>query len=135
MKVWNAYGSEHSMNLVLIGTFKQEHDADSVSALIEKIVAQAAKDEAFDIARSPPKDQRFSDDMLSLLHANRMYSLSPIDIEQFALDHSVDRNGNQITVRTDEADLSAFIKIFVDAGARVEIYSAHDYPEDKSKSD
>ncbi|HGF4754077.1 TPA: DUF6375 family protein, partial [Escherichia coli] len=23
MKIWNGYGSEHSMNLVLIGKFKQ----------------------------------------------------------------------------------------------------------------
>lgn len=123
------------MNLVLIGTFKQERDADNVNTFIGKIVEQAVKDEAYDILGSSPEDQRFSDDMLSLLRANRTYSLSPTDLEQFALDHSIDRNGNRITVRTEEADLSAFIKIFIEAGARVEIYSAHDYPEDKSKQD
>ncbi len=37
--------------------------------------------------------------------------------------------GNQITIDTDEIDISAFIKIFVDAGAKVEVYSKHFYPE------
>ncbi|WP_251259298.1 DUF6375 family protein [Klebsiella michiganensis] len=33
---------------------------------------------------------------------------------------------------TDEAEVSAFVKLFVEAGAKVEIFSAHDYPSDSS---
>ena len=131
MKIWNGYGSEHSMNLVLIGKFKQARDAENIESLLRKISEQAYEDEAHLISHSPPENQRFSEKMMSLLRAHKMYTLSPADLEQFFLDHSLDRQGECITVTTDEIDVSAFIKIFVDAGARVEVYSAHDYPDDQ----
>ena len=31
MKIWTGYSSEHSMNLVLIGKFKQAKDAEAVA--------------------------------------------------------------------------------------------------------
>lgn len=134
MKIWNGYGSEHSMRLVLIGSFKKIRDAENTKAVIDKIVDQAVKDEAFDLSHSSPEDQRFSSSMTEILQANRIHSLAPHDIDQFASDHSINQHEDQILVRTEEADLSAFIKIFIDAGARVEIYSAHDYPEDDDQS-
>lgn len=132
MKIWTSYGSEHSMNLVLIGTFKQARDAENVESLLLKISDQAVKDEAYSISHSSPEYQRFSDEMMSLLRAHKMYTLSPADLEQFASEHTVDHEAECITIRTDEADVSAFIKVLVGAGARVEVYSAHDYPEEQS---
>jgi hypothetical protein len=133
MKIWSGYGSEHSMNLVLIGKFKQARDAENVKSLLDKIADQASKDEAYSISHSPPENQRFSEEMLSLLRAHKLHTLSPIDLEQFALEHHIDQENDSITVMTDEVDVSAFIKIFLDAGARVEVYSAHDYPEEQSE--
>ena len=45
MKIWNGYGSEHSMNLVLIGRFKRAQDAEKVEKDIEKLSVQASKDD------------------------------------------------------------------------------------------
>ncbi len=132
MKIWTEYGSEHSNKLVLIGKFKQARDAENIEILLEKIRDQAAEDEACVISHSSPSNQRFSDEMLSLLEAHKLYTISPIDLEQFASDHHIDLQGNCITITTDEAEVSAFIKIFVEAGARVEVYSAHDYPESQT---
>lgn len=132
MKIWTEYGSEHSMNLVLIGKFKQARDAENVKGFLEKIRDQAVKDEAYVISYSSPGNQRFSDEMLSLLKNHKLYTISPIDLEQFASDHHIDLKGNRITITTNEAEVSAFIKIFVEAGARVEVYSAHDYPESQT---
>lgn len=37
MKVWNGYGSEHSMNLVMVGQFKTIEDAEKTKELIESL--------------------------------------------------------------------------------------------------
>jgi len=49
-------------------------------------------------------------------------------------DISSELKGNQIVVRTDEPDVSAFLKLMIDKGARVEVYSAHNYPDSGKES-
>lgn len=132
MKIWNGYGSEHSMNLVLIGRFKRAQDAEKVEKDIKKLSDQASKDDCHSISFAEPEDQRFSDDMLSLLRSLNLNSLGPADLGQLVSDHRLAREGDQITVTTDEAEVSAFVKLFIDAGAKVEVFSAHDYPSDSA---
>ena len=55
MKIWTGYSSEHSMNLVLIGKFKQAKDAEAVADVINKLGEQASKDNAYAIAHAPPR--------------------------------------------------------------------------------
>ncbi|HKT26569.1 DUF6375 family protein [Dyella sp.] len=130
MKIWNGYGSEHSMNLVLIGRFKRAQDAEKVEKDIDRLSAQASKDDSHAVSFGDPEDQRFSDDMLSLLRSLNLNTLSPSDLGQLVSDHHLTRKGDQITVTTDEAEVSAFVKLFIEAGAKVEVFSAHDYPSD-----
>lgn len=130
MKIWNGYGSEHSMNLVLIGRFKQARDAEKAEKDIEKLSAQASKDDSQSISFGEPEDQRFSDDMLSLLSSLKIHNLGPAEIGQLVYEHRLTREGDRITVTTEEADVSAFVKLFIEAGAKVEVFSAHDYPSD-----
>lgn len=132
MKIWNGYGSEHSMNLVLIGKFKQEQDAEKVEKDIDRLSTQASKDDSHSIAFANPEDQRFSDEMLSLMRSLNLNTLGPADLEQLVSDHYLRREGDRITVTTDEAEVSAFVKLFIEAGAKVEVFSAHDYPSDSS---
>lgn len=132
MKIWNGYGSEHSMNLVLIGKFKQERDAEKVEKDIKTLSTQAEKDECYSIPFDEPKNQRFSDEMLSLLYSLKLHTLGPTELGQLVSDHHLDREGDRITITTDEAEVSAFVKLFVEAGAKVEIFSAHDYPSDSN---
>ena len=130
MKIWNGYGSEHSMNLVLIGKFKRAQDAEKVEKVIGKLSAQASKDDSHTIAFDGPADQRFSDEMLSLLGKLNLNTLGPADLGQLVSDHRLERKDDRITVTTDEAEVSAFVKLFIEAGAKVEVFSAHDYPSD-----
>ena len=132
MKIWNGYGSEHSMNLVLIGKFKQEQDAEKVEKDIKTLSTQAEKDECYPSSFDKPENQRFSDEMLSLLYSLKLYTLGSTDLGQLVSDHHLDREGDKITITTDEAEVSAFVKLFVEAGAKVEIFSAQDYPSDSS---
>lgn len=132
MKIWNGYGSEHSMNLVLIGRFKRAQDAEKVEKEIDKLSAQALKDDSYSISFAKPEDQRFSDEMLTLLCSLNLSTLGPADLGQLVSEHHLTREGDQITVTTDEAEVSAFVKLFIEAGAKVEVFSAHDYPSDSS---
>lgn len=136
MKIWNGYGSEHSMNLVLIGKFKKIQDAEKAEDSIKKLSTQALKDDSASLLFRPdPKDMRFSKDMLSLLMNLNLGSFSPDELGQFLLDHRIERQGEHITITTDEADISAFVKLFIHAGAKVEVFSAHDYPDDSADAD
>lgn len=130
VKIWNGYGSEHSMNLVLIGRFKRVQDAAKVEQDIDKLTAQALKDDSHFISFGELEDQRFSDDMISLLHNLKLNTLGPSDLGQLVSEHDLKREGDRITVKTDEAEVSAFVKLFIEAGAKVEVFSAHDYPSD-----
>lgn len=133
MKIWNGYGSEHSMNLVLIGRFKRAQDAEKVEKDIYRLSAQASKDDShFLTFEGNPEDQRFSVDMLSLLRALNLNTLGPADLGQLVSEHNLRREGDRITVTTDEAEVSAFVKLFIEAGAKVEVFSAHDYPSDSA---
>lgn len=132
MKIWNGYGSEHSMNLVLIGKFKRAQDAEKVEKDIDRLSAQASKEDSHSIAFRAPEEQRFSDDMLALLSSLNLNTLGPADLDQLVSEHQLRREGNRITVTTDEAEVSAFVKLFIEAGAKVEVFSAHDYPSDSA---
>ena len=135
MKIWTGYSSEHSMNLVLIGKFKQTKDAEAVTDIIKKLGEQASKDDSYAIAHAPPEDRRFSDDMLALIRKFQLYTLAPEELGQFNYEHSVEQDGDTIKISTDEAEVSAFIKLFVENGARVEVYSAHHYPDKTRQAD
>ena len=37
MKIWNSYGSEHSGNLVMIGTFKDAGEEERAKEIIDEI--------------------------------------------------------------------------------------------------
>lgn len=130
MKIWNGYGSEHSMNLVLIGRFKRVQDAEKVEKDIKRLSDQASKDDSYSLAFAGPEAQRFSEEMLSLMRSLKLNTLGPTDLSQLLSEHQLEREGDQITVTTDEAEVSAFLKLFIEAGAKVEVFSAHDYPSD-----
>jgi len=135
MKIWTGYGSEHSMNLVLIGKFKRAKDAEDVADVLKKLSEQATKDDAYAIAHAAPEDQRFSDAMMALVRQHKLYTLAPADLDQFTSEHSIDQEGATIKISTDEAEVSGFIKLFVESGARVEVYSAHHHPDESAKAD
>jgi hypothetical protein len=71
----------------------------------------------------------FTDTMFDLLHRANFYSISPAELEQFAYDISVSVQDNRVVVTTEEIDVSAFLKVLIDSGARVEVFSTHDYPD------
>ena len=128
MKIWFGYGSEHSSNLVMIGHFKSIPDAKKAQAAITAITEQVYKDRdnhRFD-AGSPPSD--YGKEMLDVMSATNVSLITTYELEHFLYDVGIDVQGDEIILTTEEYDISGFLKILLAHGARVEIYSAHDYP-------
>ncbi len=133
MKIWQGYGSEHSSNLVMIGRFKGVDDADKAREAIERLTTQVKVEQDEKRLDVGGRTERYSDQVRKLLRELDLWTLAPIELEQFLYDVSVTAENDRVVVKTDEADVSAFLKILLDRGARVEVFSAHHYPEDESK--
>ncbi|MGW0955644.1 DUF6375 family protein [Streptomyces sp. NPDC002545] len=128
MKVWYGYGTEHSMNLVMIGRFKDTATAERAHAVIKQLTtALQAEEEAGRLTVGEPND-RYSDEVLKLLSDLNIHSIGPRELEQFLYDLTMRRDGDSIVVTTDETDVQALLKVLIDKGARIEVYSAHDHP-------
>ncbi len=125
MKIWNSYGSEHSAKLVMIGRFKDAATAESTKETIDKLTRFSSSPGA----KATSLD-RFSDEALGFLKDIEFHSIAPNELEQFGYDVSSEIKDNQITLETDEIEVSGYLKLFIDRGARIEVYSAHDFPDD-----
>jgi hypothetical protein len=130
MKIWYGYGSEHSMNLVMIGRFKDASDAVKTKEVIERLSEQVDADVEAGLMEIGEVTDRYTDGMLDLLGRLNVH-LGPAELEQFAYDVTVEVEDSQVLVTTDEIDVSAFLKVLIENGARVEVYSAHYYPENE----
>ena len=127
MKVWFGYGSEHSMNLVMIGRFDDPLDAAAAKQVIDSLTEQLNADVQADLMEDGERMERFTDGMLDLLMKVNVVSIGPAELGQLAYDVNIQIDSNQVVVTTDEIDVSAFLKVLIAKGARVEVYSAHDY--------
>jgi hypothetical protein len=124
MKIWNSYGSEHSANLVMIGKFKDAASAESAQAIIDELTAFISDREDEDLGVD-----RYPDGVLDLLSRMKFHSVAPEEIKQFRYDVHSEVKADKIVITTDEVDISAFLKLLIEKGARVEVYSAHEYPD------
>ena len=130
MKIWTGYGSEHSQNLVMVGRFMNEVDATRAKSLLDKIAALVAEEVDAKRLTVGNGNQRFSDTVRDALSALSVYSLAPAELEQFAYDVRVKHEGKAVVITTDESEVSAFLKILIDGKAKVEVFSAHSYPDE-----
>jgi Family of unknown function (DUF6375) len=127
VKIWTGYGSEHSSNLKMVGHFADESAAKAAELVFERIKERIYKDmhtEGYDSGEDAPD---LTDEMGQLLREINMWSLGPADVENFAYDHSVTRDGADLILTTDENAIGGFVKLLVDNDARIEIFSMHSH--------
>ena len=130
MKVWKNFGSEHSMNLVLLGSFNSAESAKDAYELLERCREEAQDTDLFTVTGwDEPISKRFSDAQREFLKEFELFELGALELEQFAYDVSVILKDDKIRVWTDEVDVSAYIKVLLKYGAKIEVFSAHDHPE------
>ena len=128
MKIWYQHGSEHSANLVMIGHFEDASDATKAKEIIDALTKQVDEDQSNGTLTLGSPSRRYGTEMLDLLGRLNIATIGPQEIEQFAYEVSVKIDGSDLVLTTDEFDISAFLKVMFEKGARIEVYSAHDYP-------
>ncbi|MFI7662735.1 DUF6375 family protein [Micromonospora parva] len=129
MKIWAGYGSEHSMNLVMIGHFATAGEAEAVKQAIEEMETVAHLEmEAGRLVVGEPA-RRFPEALSNVIRALHLYSLGPTDLQQFCYDVTTKQHDKTVIIRTDEIEVSAYMKVLLDKGARIEVFSGHDFPD------
>jgi hypothetical protein len=128
VRIWHSYGSEHSMDLVLVGTFETVSGAEAAIERMEalKTLAEAAWSD--DDWRRP--DERMPDTLFNELSKLKLYEMGRSDVDIYALEHSVERKGSTVRVWTEESEVQGFLKVLLHLGARVEVFSRHHWNED-----
>lgn len=128
MRIWRSYGSEHSMDLVLIGTFETVSDAEAAIERMEALKALAEAEWSDDDWRRP--DERMPQTVTDELIKLNLYEMGRSDVDIYALDHSIERKGSTVRIWTEESEIQGFLKVLIHLGARVEVFSRHQWNED-----
>lgn len=128
MRIWHSYGSEHSMDLVLVGTFETVSGAETAIERMEALKALADAEWSDDDWRRP--DERMPDSLTNELIKLKLYEMGRSDVDIYAYEHSIKRNGSIIRIRTEESEVQGFLKVLLHLGARVEVFSRHNWNED-----
>jgi hypothetical protein len=129
MKIWYQHGSEHSANLVMIGHFTDATEAIKAKEIIDELTKQVTADQDKGALVLGSPSERYGNEMLDLLSRLNIMSIGPRELEQFLYDVRVKVEDSKVILTTDESDISAFLKVMFDQGARIEVYSAHTHPD------
>ena len=128
MRIWYSYGSEHSMDLILIGTFETVSAAEAVVEHMEALKALAQSEWSDDNWRRT--DERMPESVVEELTRLKLYEMGRSDVDIYGYEFSVKRRGSTVRIWTDESEVQGFVKVLVHLGGRVEIFSRHHWNED-----
>ena len=83
MRIWHSYGSEHSMNLVLVGTFQSLSAAE---AAVERMKAlQTLAEEQWNADQWRRQDDRMNAEVLEKLRELKLYDMGRADVDMAPL--------------------------------------------------
>lgn len=111
------------MNLVMIGRFKDAGAAEAAKDAIEELQQYFMEQE--------PDGETYSREVIELLGKLQVHTIGSAELDQFRYEFSINTAQEKVIIKTDEVDVSALWKVLIDRGAKVEMFSAHDYPTDK----
>lgn len=121
------------MNLVMIGRFKEKADASEALKILEKMEERIRAMDSGEI-----RPDRYNNTALQLLIEMNISTVGSGELEQFQFDVRLDQKGRELVLTTQESEISAYLKVMIEKGAKVEVFSRHDYPEadsDKRKDE
>ena len=134
MKIWYGYASDHSAAIVMIGEFKTEEDAEQVYELINTLSENASSDSAEGLLDFWGRNEQYSEETEKRLRELKLHNLSPSDIGDFAfLNPSIEKSGAVLRFWTNDVEIGGFVKLMVDRGAKVQVYSTNSYPDSKEE--
>jgi hypothetical protein len=127
MKIWSSYGSEHSANLVIIGKFKTEEKAEEALKFLNDLTEISSEDEKNGFLTEGVTPTKFSDRIMAHGSKTNFQSFNYSDPKQLLNSYDIEKDGNNLILTTNELEIQAFIKIFLNSEAKIEIYSAHEH--------
>ena len=98
MKIWNAFGSEHSMNLVMIGRFKEVRNAQQAKRSIDRLTEFLRDEESTSPYGTDDARRGFSQALRELLKDEELYSIAPAELDQFCYNVRVEQTETEISV-------------------------------------
>lgn len=130
MRIWHGYGSEHSMDLVLVGTFETVSGAEAAADAMKALKALAEAGWSDDDWRR--RDERMPPALAEELAGLSLYDMGRADVDLYAFDHSVEHKESEsvVRVRTEESDVQGFLKVLLGFGAKVQVFSRHNWNDD-----
>jgi len=115
----------------MIGRFTSADDAEVARREFEQLMDVVQSEFDYDTFEEDDLSVYSNDAIKSILEELKLYDFSSRDVEDFAREHSIRREGNELRIRTDETDVNGFLKFLLNKRARIEIYSAHDVPDEQ----
>ncbi len=128
MRIWYSYGSEHSMDLLLVGTFETVTGAEAAIEKMEALRILAESEWSDDDWRF--REERMPGSLMDGLRELKLYDMGRSDVDIYAFEHTVERRDSTVRVQTEESEVQGFLKVLIHLGARVEVFSRHDWNED-----
>jgi hypothetical protein len=116
------------MDLILIGTFEGVSGAEAAIERMKVLKTLAEAEWSDDDWRR--RDERMPISLAEELAKLELYDMGRSDVDVYAMDHTVERKGATVRIWTEESDVQGFLKVLVHLGARVEVFSRHDWNED-----
>lgn len=116
------------MDLVLVGTFETVSGAEAAVERMEALKTLAEAEWSDDDWRRP--DERMPGTLADELSKLKLYEMGRSDVDIYAYEHSVERKGTTVRVWTEESEVQGFLKVLIHLGARVEVFSRHNWNED-----
>lgn len=111
----------------MIGKFKEAENAKEAMAALESIRELAEEERLSGILNE--NSRNYSKKMLDTIISTNVHGISPRDLLQLCQDVNINHEGNVITIKTNETDVSAFITLLISKCAKIEIFSTHNYSE------
>jgi hypothetical protein len=115
----------------MIGQFVDRASALAMKEQFDKITEVVANElEAGRLDVGWDSDGRMGRELRDALNELKIYDLGIADVSNFAYDFSIHLDDDKLSVHTDEGEVQGFLKLMINGGARVEVFSAHDWTED-----
>lgn len=130
MKVWIGFGSEHSANLRMIGRFETAEKAESARRKLQELCDLVVTNFDHERFADNPWAWYLDSELRKSLEDLGLYGFTPEDLASLVGEHLIDSRGSEIHIRTEETAVSGLIKFMINRPVRVEVYSAHHFPDD-----
>lgn len=127
MKIWIGFGSEHSANLVVIGKFESDAKAQEAFDLLKEATDVARSEESAGRIKLGEPSHEIPRAILDLA-VQKNLALGYNDPQELVYHYRALRDGDKVVIRTDETEVNAFVKVLLRFSGKIEVYSAHDFP-------